>query len=34
MVLAMDATMNGTVKLAKIKELDVNDVFQIFKDAK
>ena len=34
MVLAMDATMNGTVKLAKIKELDVNDVFRIFKDAK
>ena len=34
MELAMDATMNGTVKLAKIKELDVNDVFRIFKDAK
>lgn len=34
MELTMDATMSGTVKLAKIKELDVNDVFQIFKNAK
>lgn len=34
MELSLDATMNGTVKLAKIKELDVNDVFEIFKNAK
>lgn len=34
MELALDATMKGTVKLAKIKALDVNDVFEIFKNAK
>lgn len=34
MELALDATMGGTVKLAKIKSLDLNDVFQIFKNAK
>lgn len=32
--LANDATMEGTVKLAKVKALDVNDVFKIFKNAK
>lgn len=31
--LAMDATMNGTIKLSKIKELDVEDVYQIFQTA-
>lgn len=34
MELALDATMKGTVKLTKIKALDVNDVFEIFKSAK
>lgn len=34
MELALDATMKGTVKLAKIKALNVNDVFEIFKNAK
>jgi len=34
MELAMDATMNGGVKLAKIKALDVNDVYAIFENAK
>lgn len=34
MELAMDATMGGTVKLAKIKALDVNDVYAIFENAK
>jgi len=34
MGLALDATMNGTVKLAKVKALDVNDIFEIFKNAK
>lgn len=34
MGLAMDATMKGTVKLAKIKSLDVNDVYEIFKNAR
>lgn len=33
MELAMDATMGGTVKLSKIKELDVNDVYKIFQNA-
>ncbi|MDY5846757.1 MAG: iron-containing alcohol dehydrogenase [Bariatricus sp.] len=31
--LAMNATMGGTVKLSKIKELDVNDVYRIFQSA-
>lgn len=31
--LANDATANGAVKLSKIKELDVNDVYEIFKEA-
>ena len=31
--LAMNATKGGTVKLSKIKELDVNDVYQIFQSA-
>ncbi len=31
--LAMDATMGGTVKLAKVKALDVEDVYHIFKNA-
>ena len=34
MELAMDATMDNTVKLAKVKELDVNEVYQIFKNAR
>lgn len=34
MELAQDATMKGTVKLAKIKALDVNDVYKIFRNAK
>lgn len=34
MVLAMKATKNGTTKLSVIKELDLNDVFQIFKNAR
>lgn len=34
MDLSLDATMNGTVKLAKIKALDVSDVYQIFKNAR
>jgi len=34
MELAMDATMGGMVKLAKIKPLDVKDVYTIFKNAK
>lgn len=34
MELALDATMNGTVKLAKVKALDVKAVYQIFKDAR
>lgn len=34
MELAQDATMKGTVKLAKIKALDVNDVYNIFQNAK
>ena len=34
MGLALDATMNGTVKLAKVKALDVKAVYQIFKDAR
>ena len=33
MELAMNATKGGTVKLSKIKELDVNDVYQIFQSA-
>ena len=32
--LAMDATMGGTVKLAKVQSLDVKDVYTIFKNAK
>lgn len=31
--LSMDATMGGTVKLSKIKELEVEDVYQIFQAA-
>ena len=34
MELAMDATMGGTVKLAKVKALDLEDVYQIFKNAR
>ena len=34
LVLAMDATKNGTVKLAVTKQLDLNDVLQIFKNAR
>lgn len=34
MELALDATMGGTVKLAKIKTLDVEDVYVIFENAK
>lgn len=34
MELAMDATMNGTVKLSKLKPLDLNDAVTIFKNAK
>lgn len=34
MELAMDATMNGSMKLAKIKQLDVQDIYMIFKNAK
>ena len=33
-VLAMDATKNGTVKLAVIKQLDLEAVLQIFKNAR
>ncbi|MCI8639392.1 MAG: iron-containing alcohol dehydrogenase [Coprococcus sp.] len=33
MELARDATMGGTVRLSKIKELDVNDVYEIFQKA-
>ena len=31
--LSMNATMGGTVKLSKIKELGVDDVYQIFQEA-
>mgnify|MGYP003294074353 CR=1 FL=1 len=34
MVLAMDATKNGTTKLAVIKQLDLDDVLQIFKNSR
>lgn len=34
MELASDATMGGKVKLAKIKALDINDVYQIFRNAR
>ncbi|MBQ2412618.1 MAG: iron-containing alcohol dehydrogenase, partial [Anaerotignum sp.] len=34
MELALDATMGGTVKLAKIKTLDVEDVYVTFENAK
>ena len=34
MVLAMDATKNGTTKLAVTKQLDLSDVLQIFKNAR
>ena len=34
MELALDATINGTVTLAKVKALDLNDVVQIFKNSK
>lgn len=34
MELAMDATKGGTVKLAKVKELELNDVVQIFRNAR
>ncbi|MGN0404338.1 MAG: iron-containing alcohol dehydrogenase [Bariatricus sp.] len=33
MELAKNATKGGTIKLSKIKELDVNDVYQIFQSA-
>lgn len=33
MELARDATMGGTVRLSRIKELDVNDVYEIFQKA-
>ena len=33
MALSLDATMGGTVKLAKVKLLDVSDVYEIFKNA-
>jgi len=31
--LALDATMNNTIKLSKIKELDASDVYEIYKEA-
>ncbi len=34
MALAMDATQNGTVKLAVVKQLDLEAVLQIFKNAR
>ena len=34
MGLAMDATKNGTIKLAVVKQLDLEAVLQIFKNAK
>ena len=34
MDMALDATMGGTVKLAKVRALDLEDVFQIFVNAK
>lgn len=34
MILAKDATKNGTVTLAVVKKLDLNAVFEIFKNAK
>ena len=34
MELSLDATIGGTVTLAKVKALDLNDVFQIFKNSK
>lgn len=34
MELSMDATMSGTVKLAKVKALGLEDVLQIFKNAR
>ncbi len=34
MELSMDATMNGSVKLAKLKELELKDVYEIFEKAK
>lgn len=34
MELSLDATMNGSVKLAKLKELELRDVYEIFEKAK
>lgn len=34
MQLSMDATRGGTVKLAKIRELDLNDIYHIFLNAR